>query len=512
MKITLLSLCAQITNTVGVRAIAACLRTRGHRVRIVFLPKLSDYKGAMEFLGDRYEDSVVEQLVPLCHDSDFIGISTMTTAALRAEQLTIALRQKLDIPIIWGGIHPTSCPEQSLEHADIICLGEGEDTIVEFADKYDRGQDVTATEGMWFRSAQGHIKKNPMRQLQANLDSYPAPDHCQDDHYVLFGGSIVPLTSDILRLFSQAFYPVYFYGKHGYGTVTSRGCPHKCAYCYNNAIKSLYPGQQYLRWRSVAHVMEELVRARALYPFVDFIVFFDDLFFARSLKNIEHFCHEYDQKIGLPFYCCADPLTLTGQKLAILVRSGLTCVQMGIQTAGPATQAMYNRQRVTNAVVGSAIAAIHAHKDRLTACYDFIVDNPYEDRESRRQTLKFMLDIPRPHQANIQSLVLYPGTELYERARKDGLALADKATIYRKHFQMREANYFNLIALLSQNVALPRPIVDVLISRMLVAAADSRVGRSLAAALFRMAKVIHGKVVPRQANPYLAELISAGGY
>ena len=38
--------------------------------------------------------------------------------------------------LLWGGIHPTIRAEESLDHADMVCIGEGEETIVELQTKY----------------------------------------------------------------------------------------------------------------------------------------------------------------------------------------------------------------------------------------------------------------------------------------------------------------------------------------------------------------------------------------
>jgi hypothetical protein len=94
-------------------------------------------------------------------------------------------------------------------------------------------------------------------------------------------------------------------------------------------MKGLYPGQRYLRWRSVAHFMDELVEIRRGMPYIDFLYICDDLFLARPLEELRQFAAEYIEKIQLPFMCCTDPLALTEDKMKILADAGMVGIQMG---------------------------------------------------------------------------------------------------------------------------------------------------------------------------------------
>ena len=132
MKIVLISPYPDITSF-GLRTISAHLRRHGHRTRLVFVP---------DALGDdllygvkRYEDHVLDELIELCRDADLIGITLMTNFFDGAVQITERLKSAgVKAPVIWGGVHPTIRPEESLEHADIVCVGDGEDALLELAD------------------------------------------------------------------------------------------------------------------------------------------------------------------------------------------------------------------------------------------------------------------------------------------------------------------------------------------------------------------------------------------
>lgn len=57
--------------------------------------------------------------------TDLVAISVETYNAMRAYQIAAEYRKR-NIPVIMGGFHPTFCPEEVLERADAICIGEAE--------------------------------------------------------------------------------------------------------------------------------------------------------------------------------------------------------------------------------------------------------------------------------------------------------------------------------------------------------------------------------------------------
>lgn len=61
-------------------------------------------------------------------------MSLMTNQFIQAKCVTEYLKKyHVPAPIVWGGIQSTVEPEVCLEYADIVCLGEGEDALLELA-------------------------------------------------------------------------------------------------------------------------------------------------------------------------------------------------------------------------------------------------------------------------------------------------------------------------------------------------------------------------------------------
>ena len=466
MRIVLISPYPDIT-AFGLRTISAHLRRHGHRTRLVFAP--DPWGDDLRYGVKRYEDHVFDELAALCRDADLVGITLMTNFFDGAVQITQRLKSAgVKAPVVWGGVHPTIRPEESLEHADVVCVGDGEDALLELADRIAAGQEYTATANLWFRTP-GGIVRNPVRPLIRDLDVYPIPDYSMEDHHVLSDGHIVPLDGALLRRFLESGTVSRSLGMIGYQTMTGRGCPHKCTYCINDAIKTIYGAQNYLRWRSTDHVLQELLWVREHLPYVGFIWISDDAFFARSLAALEEFCHAYKERIGLPFTCLASPLTVTEEKMARLVDAGLIYVQMGIQTGSAKIQELFNRTLMSNERVMQAIRIINSHKERMyPPSYDFILDVPYETDQDVIESLRLIAGIPKPFRLQPFALVLYPGTKLHERATKDGLLADERRQIYAKSYTMREANYLNLLMTLAKGGSFPGPLLKLLVNPPLV--------------------------------------------
>ena len=488
MKITLISPYPDITSF-GLRTISAHLKKNGHQTRMIFIP---DPLGDNLLYGvKRYEDRVFDEVVALCKGSDLIGITLMTNFFDGAVQVTERIKKELKTPVIWGGVHPTIRPEESLEHADLVCVGDGEDALLELATKMAAHQDYSSIANIWMK-ADGRIIKNSVRPLKSDLDAYPVPDYSLEDHHVLVDGRVQPLTEELTRRFLEQGTVSRYVRKTGYQTMTGRGCPHKCTYCINDAIKTIYGSDANLRWRSTGHVMEELLWVKKHMPYVGFIWISDDAFFARNVKALEGFCSEYKEKIGLPFSCLASPLTVSEEKMAMLVDAGLIYVQMGIQTGSAKVQELFNRKTMSNDKVMQAVRIINRYKEKMfPPSYDFILDVPYETDQDVIESLKLIAQFPKPFQLQPFALVLYPGTKLHEMAKRDGMVRDERKEVYAKSYTMREPNYLNLLMTLAKGGRFPSAVLKFLVSSPLVEILNSRALRPFFKWLYRFLEVTY---------------------
>ena len=124
-------------------------------------------------------------------DVDLVGITVMTDVVPRAYDIADAYRRK-GVKVVMGGIHPTVLPDEALEHADAVVVGEAED--------------------IWPRllsdAASGQMQRLYRAGKMTDLQGLPKPRRD------LFPGSK-----------GKGYIPIPI------GVETSRGCPNDCEFC-----------------------------------------------------------------------------------------------------------------------------------------------------------------------------------------------------------------------------------------------------------------------------------------
>jgi radical SAM superfamily enzyme YgiQ (UPF0313 family) len=207
---------------------------------------------------------------------DIIAYSITTGKHKFYQKLNLELKNKLNFFSLFGGPHCTFFPEFIYEEGvDAICIGEGEFPFLELADSIREGKDITNIKNIWVK-IKGEVYKNEIRNLIEDLDILPFPDRDLINNYNHY----------------RKVHRRYF--------LTGRGCPYKCAYCFNHAYNKLYKGKgTIVRKRSVGNVIEELIFIREKYRPLRFH-FVDDTFIVNEKWTLD-FCDEYAKKINIPF-------------------------------------------------------------------------------------------------------------------------------------------------------------------------------------------------------------------
>ncbi len=419
-------------SSLGARYISSYLKSIGHEVDILFLCKTRDEKETEAEIVKIIE--LVEKTKP-----DLIGVSLMSNHFFRAVAITKAIKKKGGFPpVIWGGIHPIIKPRECLKYADLICVGEGELAMKKLMDNLDNFKDLDI-EGIWYKDG-GNIIEGKKSLLISDIDGLPYPDYDLDNQYILHQGKIPPLSAEIL----QQYFPA-LRGDHR--LISTRGCPHACSYCCSSVFKSIY-GRGYMRQRSVDNFIAEMVEIKNKFSFVKSFKIMDDTFVSNSLDWMREFNEKYKQKVNLPFFCLVSPLTITKEKLDLLVDAGLGDVQIGFQSgSNRINREVYLRFARSNDFL-KAIKLLEEYKGRLNFSVDAIVDNPYEEKEDLIQTINILNQVKKPFTLSIYSLVFYPGTALYNRAVADKL-LDDNTEYLNKQFRLIKNNLFNKIIYLT---------------------------------------------------------------
>ncbi len=429
MKVALISTSTYPSDQ-GIRHVSAMLKSRNHKVKVFFLPEAENY-------SKRYSVRVLDQLYEMCKEFEIIGVSSYASTSVRAVQVINKLKP-LGKPIIWGGVHATISPEKCIDHVDLVCVGEGEYTMLELLEKLEKKQDITSIPNLWVRK-DGKIYKNEIRILVENLDLLPPPDYDLEDHYILEKNTVVP-----------------FGERHLNGMIffqTERGCPNSCSYCSNHILKKLSTGKgKLIRFNSINYALNEMARLKKKFKTLGVFDIRDETLFARPLADFQEFNRRYKKEVGIRFKCLADPPTMNEEKLALLVDAGLTDIIIGIQGSERVNFEIYKRY-ITDAQTIKAAEIINKYKDKVAVMYDVITTNPYETSQDVINLINLLIKLPKPYYLSVNNLVFFFGTPMYEKAIQDGIIRTKKDSAFDlnywdrwKHIKLKKKNaYLNLV-------------------------------------------------------------------
>jgi len=347
------------------------------------------YPSAITDVERRSLAEMIDRLKP-----DVIGLSFGTHAFPRAVEVANLIRATCPaVPIVWGGVHATIDPEGSIPHADVVCVGEGEEAFVEYL------ADRTRTDiaGFWFRTPTGIIK-NPLRPLIQDLDSLAWPIYAADEYEVNENGIGRHMVEE------PGYIACNFYSE------TTRGCPFMCSYCVHSTTRELYRGQKYVRARSLENVIAEIRQFRDRFGLQAVMPFFDEILFMNK-KRFAHFAHLYKREIGHPFWGFAHPSTTDREILEIARDAGSVEISVGIQTGSERiARDIYHRPIDRQAIIRLTHDIRDTRAGRIVL--NVLADCPFEEEQDLRDTFSLLLEIPRPFLLQLSHVVPFPNTAL----------------------------------------------------------------------------------------------------
>jgi radical SAM superfamily enzyme YgiQ (UPF0313 family) len=337
-------------------------------------------------------DTSAEEVVECIREegADLVGMSLTTRQWLRARDLAGAIAERVEVPVIAGGLHPTFSPEDVLASPgfEFVCLGEGEGALADLADALEQGSPTDTIANIWKRGGSRPALRPPVD----DLDGLPFLDRgFLDEHPGLVH------------------------------MVTQRGCPFPCTYCGARMFNQLYDGlADYGRRRSVGSVIEELQRFRESHP-LSYVIFLDDTFTINH-PWLREFCEVYPERLGVPFSVHARVETLNRDRIQSLAEAGCKHITYGVESGSPRVRREIMLRTATNERIRQVVEWTGEADIMVTANY--MLGLPGETPEDLGQTLSLAADLGTD---DFSYFVFYPypGTRLFEVCREKGYLPAD---------------------------------------------------------------------------------------
>ena len=328
----------------------------------------------------------------------FVGVSLFTGLVTRNSALFSKEVKLLNpsLPIVWGGVHPSLLPEQcvSQPYVDVVCIGEGEETITELASALAAGSSLHGIKGIGFKK-NGMMTLTEPRPLMNSLDVY------EMDWSLLDMSNYIQNIEGIGKAFPY---------------ITSRGCPFSCGFCYNFTFNKR-------RWRahSDEHVIDHIKKLKEATG-AHWVFFDDDNFFANKKRALNILHRLYD--IGV--YCSFLEIRIDSISKEIMEELKSLKVKrifFGWESGSDKILKLVTKGFDKKVIIEKC--KVLADFPEIAIDASAIIGFPTETWEDIEETIDLALKmseiIPNIN-FNLGTYLPYPGTRLYEIAIKEGFA------------------------------------------------------------------------------------------
>jgi hopanoid biosynthesis associated radical SAM protein HpnJ len=361
------------------------------------------------------EGMEVNEVLRAASDYELVVIHT-STATLQSDTITAERLKERSAHVRIGfvGPHATVSPEGTVSASkavDFAAIGEFDYTIGEIS----HGIPLKDVRGIAFRQ-NGAILRTAPRPPVENLDLLPF----------------------VTEVYARDLRPEnYFIGylRHPYVSLyAGRGCRSRCTFC-------LWPqtiaGRLY-RVRSAQNVLEEMARAKALFPQAKEFFFDDDTFTDNP--------HAGEIAVGLGelgiTWSCNARANVPKERLGMLKENGLRLLVVGFESGN---QEILDNVRKGIRLDQARLFMKAARQLDIQVHGTFILGLPGETEETMERTIRFARELD-PYSIQVSLAAPYPGTELYDQAKRNGWLAREGDRLVREGIQDSALSYEDLPA------------------------------------------------------------------
>jgi anaerobic magnesium-protoporphyrin IX monomethyl ester cyclase len=307
---------------------------------------------------------------------------------------------------VLGGHHASLNSEEVINDGifDAICIGEGEQAVLDLVDALSNNGDLNCITSLWIRDRNtGKVYKNPTGEFRGDLDNLPFMNRKIWDKWIVRPDE----------------YPAILLG---------RGCPFKCTYCSNHAMEVLSEGD-YVRFRSPEHIVGEIKYIVQEYPEVERIYLEVETFGANRKASYAVFdaIAEYNQtrknpiRFGVNMALTSNYMMNPERRIELFEKvraANLTRINIGLETGSERLRKIIKRPQYTNAELVDFCSM--AREYGIDVVFFVLIGLPGETIEDYYETIK-VARASQPYLCSVSIFFPYLGTDLADTAINMGL-------------------------------------------------------------------------------------------
>jgi len=370
--------------------------------RTVQKSKIEEYIGALD---DRPINEIVASEIKE-YSPDLIAVSLLERNYSQAMSIIKEIKKNTIAPVLVGGILPTISPDFviNIDEVDMICLGEGEEAIVDICNAIAQHNDIINIPNLWVKKHK-KIYKNKLRQL-IDINQIPEQDWTPFD--------------------PRHLYRAYKGNVYRNGTFEfARGCLKVCSFCVAPQLRKVQSNiGHYHRFKNPDRIIQEIYNKIKPYD-LNLIHFGDtDFLFGMKKQVLETFSKLYKKQIDLPFLIQTSAEAINEDKMKLLKNAGCDNISVGVESGSDRIRKQIIHKNVSKRKIIDAFQLGRKYRIRMTANY--MLGLPDETEEDIMESIHLNREI-NPPAISVFYFTPFLGTELYELSLKKGYISGFKA-------------------------------------------------------------------------------------
>jgi len=365
---------------------------------------LDSNKYNIEIIDARIDKNPLESInKALSKNGVCFATTVLTGAPIKDAQKVSREVKKMfpQIPVVWGGWHPSLFPEQTLNEPaiDVVVKGQGEITFKELLERFETQSSLEGLQGISYKNSEGKVFTNPERSM-VDINAFPAFNY------------------DLIDV------PTYMKlsGRKQLDYISSQGCRFRCSFC---ADPFMYKRGWY--GFSAERMGDEIEALWKKYQF-EHVHFQDETFFTNS-KRVKAVAEEFiKRKLPITWFGTmrADQgVRLDEEVWEICKKSGLEKVMIGMEAGSQEMLNWMQKDIKLEHVFDSAAKCI---KYDISINFSIIIGFPDESEQSVNATLSMVKELRKMSSKFNMGIFYYkpyPGNKIADELMAKGFKFAN---------------------------------------------------------------------------------------